>query len=176
MINHLEKTRMKNELVRKLVRNAFVAANYVVLTYATSAISFGPIQVRISEALVLLCFFRKDYIWGLTIGCLIANLFSPYLPWDLIVGTLATFFSCLCICFCKRLFIAGLFPVVFNAFAVGAEIAILDELPFWLIVGEVGLGEFIAVCIVGYLLYLLLRKNQRFFDIIGANQNLEFKW
>ena len=167
---------MKNSLLKTICRNAFIAANYVVLTYATSAISFGPIQVRISEALVLLCFFRKDYIYGITLGCLIANLFSPYLPWDLIVGTAATFFSCLCICFCKHLFIAGLFPVIFNAFAVGAEIAVIDELPFWLIVGEVGLGEFVAVCVIGYLIYRLLKQNSRFLEIIGANQNLEYRW
>jgi len=169
---------MKNNLIKTIARNAFIAANYVVLTYATSAISFGAIQVRISEALVLLCFFRKDYIYGLTLGCFIANLFSPFLPWDLILGTAATFLSCLGICYCKHLFIATLFPVVFNGLLVGIELTYIfaDGWPLWLNALTVGGGEFIAVSVIGYLLYLMLRKNQRFFEVMGANQNMEFKW
>ena len=81
---------MKNQIVRRLTANAIVAALYFVLTWASSPIAFLGIQVRISEFLLLLCFFNKDYIAGVTIGTLLANLMSPMLPWDLIFGTLAT--------------------------------------------------------------------------------------
>ena len=167
---------MKNDLLRTLVRNAVVAAIYVALTFATSAISFGMIQVRISEALILLCFFRRDYTYGLTIGCLIANLFSPMLPWDLIIGTAATLFSCLGICFCKHLFIATLFPVVFNGFMVAGELHFILGEGFWLSVGFVSLGEFIAVSLIGYALFMIIRKNKYFLEQLGANRNLDFKW
>ena len=83
---------MKNELLKSLTRNAIVAAIYVVLTVATSSISFGMLQVRIAEALMLLCFFRRDYIYGLTLGCFISNLFS-FMWIDILVGTAATFLA-----------------------------------------------------------------------------------
>ena len=167
---------MKNELLRSITRNAVVAAIYVVITIATSSISFGMIQVRVAEALMLLCFFRRDYIWGLTLGCLIANLFSPMLPWDLIIGTAATFLSCLCICFMKRLFIAALFPVIFNAFMVAGELHFILGEGYWISAGFVGLGEFIAVCIIGYALFMILWRRAKALEVFGANRNLEPKW
>ena len=168
---------MKNELVRSICRNAFIAANYVVLTLAMGPLAYLPIQVRISEALVLLCFFRRDYIWGLTLGCFLANLIgSPYLPWDLIFGTLATFLSCLCICLCKHLLVATVFPIAFNAFIIAGEIAVIEKTLYWPMVGTIALGEFISVAIIGYLLFFFLKKNQRFLNILGANRNLEAKW
>jgi len=167
---------MKKDLVKTITRNAVVAAIYVVLTIATSSISFGMIQVRIAEALMLLCFIRRDYTYGLTIGCLIANLFSPMLPWDLIIGTAATFFSCLCICLVKQMFIATLFPVIFNAFMVAGELHFILGEGYWISAGFVGLGEFIAVSVIGYALFMIIIRNKRFLEVLGANRNLEAKW
>ena len=59
--------------VRMIAENSIIAALYVVLTLLVPALSFGPIQCRFSEALVLLCFWRPDITIGLTIGCLISN-------------------------------------------------------------------------------------------------------
>ena len=168
---------MKNELLRSLTRNAIVAAIYVVLTVATSSISFGMLQIRIAEALMLLCFYRRDYIYGLTLGCFIANLFS-FMWIDIIVGTLATFLACLAICFLsfKRLAIAALYPVLFNAFIVGAELYFFEVGPFWVCTGFVALGEFIAVCVIGYALFMIISRNKKALEMLGANRNLEAKW
>ena len=99
---------MKKDIIRSITRNAIVAAIYVAITVATPFMSFGMLQIRIAEALMLLCFFRRDYIYGLTLGCAIANLFS-FMWIDFLVGTAATFLACLCICFLsfKRLAIAA---------------------------------------------------------------------
>lgn len=167
---------MKNDLLRTITRNAIVASIYVVLTIATSPISFGMVQVRVAEALMLLCFFRKDYIWGLTLGCLIANIFSVMLPWDLIIGTAATFLSCVCICFAKHMLIASLFPVIFNAFMIAGELYFILGEGYWISVGFVALGEFIAVSIIGYALFMIISKNKAFMEVLGANRNLEAKW
>ena len=169
---------MKNELLRSITRNAIVAAIYVVLTIATSGIAFGAVQIRIAEALMLLCFFRRDYIWGLTLGCLISNLFSPMLPWDLIIGTSATFLACLCINYLdfNQLLIAALYPVVFNAFMVAAELHFILQEGFWFSVAFVGLGEFIAVCVIGYALFMIMKRNEGAMRSLGANRNLDAKW
>ena len=167
---------MKNVIVRRLTANAIVAALYFVLTFASSPIAFLGIQVRISEFLILLCFFNKDYIAGVTIGTLLANLLSPMLPWDLIFGTLATLIAATGVAFCRHLLIAAFIPAVVNGFIVAAELHIILEDPFWINVLFVACGEIIAVIGIGYTLFMILRKNKKFMEMIEAKQNLEFKW
>lgn len=167
---------MKNNVVRSMVANAVVATIYFILTYFTSSFSFLGVQVRIAEALVLLCFFRRDYTIGLTIGCIIANLISPLGMWDVLFGTLATLLSCLLVSFMRHMFIATLLPVIINGFVVGAELYFLLEEPFWLNVGLVALGEFVAVSILGYILFMVLGKKKYFQGLILAKRNIDFKW
>lgn len=170
---------MKKDIVKTITRNAVVAAIYFLLTFAGQSIGFGPIQIRISEALVLLCFFRRDFAFGVTLGCLLSNIFSPFLPWDLLIGTTATLVSCLLVSFCKHLFIATLFPVLINGFAIGAELTFIfnyESQGFLVTSSFILLGEFLAVSVIGYLLFLLVKGNKSFFDAIGANKNLDFKW
>lgn len=167
---------MKNNVVRSMVANAVVATIYFILTYFTASFSFLGVQVRIAEALVLLCFFRRDYTIGLTIGCIIANLISPLGMWDVLFGTLATLLSCLLVSFMRHMFIATLLPVIINGFVVGAELYFLLEEPFWLNVGLVALGEFVAVSILGYILFMVLGKKKYFQGLILAKRNIDFKW
>lgn len=167
---------MKNDIVRTITSNGLVAAIYFLLTFATSSFSFLGIQVRLAEILVLLCFFRRDYTFGVTLGCVIANLLSPIGMWDVLFGSLATLLSCLLISFSKHLFIASLFPVVINAFVVGAELYFLLAEPFWLNAGLVAAGEFLAVSLIGYLLFLMVGKKAYFQGVIRAKKNTEFKW
>jgi len=166
---------MRNNIVKTITSNAIVAAIYFLLTFF-SPLSFGGTQIRIAEMLVLLCFFRRDFTFGLTIGCFLANLFSPLMPWDLLFGTLGTLLSCLAISFCRHLFIATLFPVVINSFIVAGELSIILNNPFWVNAGLIAAGEFIAVSILGYGLFWLLKSNQNFFKSIGAQRNIDFKW
>ena len=102
--------------VRMLAKTAVMAALYVVLTVVVAPVGFGPIQFRISEILVLLCFFRKDYIYSLIVGCFIANLFNPILETlvvDLIFGTLHTVISVIIISRMKNIYLASLVPTLF---------------------------------------------------------------
>ena len=67
---------MKNKNTQKLTLAAMVAAAYAVLSLlgAVFGITYGPIQVRFSEALCLLPFLFPETAWGLGVGCLIACL------------------------------------------------------------------------------------------------------
>lgn len=94
----------------------------------------------------------------------------------MLFGTLATLISGLLIGYMKQLFLAALIPVVVNAFVVGFELHLILGLPLWINIGLVGLGEFIAVGILGYFIFLLLGKNPKFQELIGAKQNYRFKW
>lgn len=165
----MEKSR--KDIIQEISFNALIAAAYVVLTVLISPLSYGAIQFRISEILVLFCFFNKRYGIGLTLGCLIANIFSPTASLDVIFGTIATALACLCIMFSKHLIIAIMFPVIFNAFIIGWELTFFNE-PYWLSVLTVGLGE-LAVMIVGYIFFTFIRQSRGFLKAIKANQNLD---
>ncbi|TET78175.1 QueT transporter family protein, partial [candidate division TA06 bacterium] len=54
--------------IRTISTGAVVAATYAVLTIWLAPISYGPIQVRLSEALTVLPFVASASIWGLFLG------------------------------------------------------------------------------------------------------------
>ncbi len=152
--------------VANIAKIAIVAALYATLTVVLAPLSYGNIQVRISEFLVLLCFYNKKYSISLTLGCLIANLFSPFGWYDIVFGTLATLLACICTMYTKNVLLAGVWPVLFNGLIVGAEISILDNLPFWVCAGEVALGEIIAIFIFGRPVFKILEATPVFKKII----------
>jgi len=158
-----------------IARNAIIGALYLALTIITYPISFLGIQFRIAEILLLLCFFRKDYVIGLTIGCGIANLCSSIGPIDSLFGIVTTLLAGLLIGFCKHLFVAALIPIVVNSFSIGAELFWFLKEPFWLLVGMVALGEFV-VLLVGYIMFLVIKNKPWFYTKIHANQNIDFKF
>ncbi len=73
-----------------ITQGAVIAALYVVLTLTFAPISYGPVQVRIAEALCILPMFTPAAIPGLFIGCLLANLIGGGIMLDVIFGSIAT--------------------------------------------------------------------------------------
>lgn len=111
---------------RDLARAAVIAAAYAALAWVSNAfgLAFGPVQFRLSEALcVLPCRDRKAAVPGLAVGCLIANLLSPYGLLDLLVGTLATLLAAVWSARCRSVWFAAVPPVVCNMVIVGAMLA-----------------------------------------------------
>lgn len=83
---------MKRSTTRQLTTAAAIAALYTVLSLASSFIPTvgGVFQFRVSEALTILPYFTPAAIPGLFLGCLLSNLITGALPYDLIFGSLAT--------------------------------------------------------------------------------------
>ena len=81
---------LKSNQTRYITEGAVIAALYVVLTLVFAPISFGPVQVRIAEALAILPFFTPAAVPGLFVGCLIANFMGEGVIWDVVFGSLAT--------------------------------------------------------------------------------------
>ena len=81
--------------------------------------------MRVAEALCLLPVFGAEYIIGVTLGCLLANLLGSTVI-DVVFGTLATLLACLVTYKLRDIRIKGLAipaslpPVVFNMLIVGA--------------------------------------------------------
>ena len=81
---------MRDKKVTFLTQAAMIAAIYVVLTFVFAPISFGEVQIRISEMLTVLPVFTPAAIPGLFVGCLIGNSTGGGLLPDVIFGSLAT--------------------------------------------------------------------------------------
>ena len=73
-----------------VAQGAVIAALYVVLTVVLAPISFGAMQVRLSEILAVLPMFTPAAVPGLFIGCLLGNLLGGAVIWDTVFGSLAT--------------------------------------------------------------------------------------
>lgn len=157
--------------IHQIIRLAIITALYVTLTIVLSFMSFGDIQFRIAEVLLFLCFFRKDYGIALILGCAIANFFSPLGIIDVVFGTLATAISVFLIMKSKNIFIASLFPVIFNAVLVGLELHLVLGLPLLVSMATVAIGEAVVVVVLGNLIFFKLRKNTSFLELIEATQN-----
>ena len=111
---------------RDLARAAVIAAAYAALAWLSHffGLAFGAIQFRLSEALCVLPYRdRRAAVPGLAVGCLLANLLSPYGLLDLVVGTLATLLAAVWSGRCRSAWSAALPPVVCNAVFVGAMLA-----------------------------------------------------
>ncbi len=161
---------MKKLNTKQIVIYGMVAAIYVVVTVMLSSLSYMGVQFRIAEMLTLLCFYKKEYIVPLTLGCFIANLFSPMMAWDVPLGTLATLISLFLITRCKNIYVASLMPVIVNAIIVGIELKLALNLPLFLSMGQVAIGEFVCVSILGVAVFKLLEKNNKFMDLIKFNK------
>lgn len=140
---------------------AAIAAIYVVLTLVFAPIAFGPIQFRISEALCILPFFTPAAVPGVFIGCFLSNLLCGAAPLDVVFGSLATLIGAIgsymlrdkkwLVCVPPILSNTVIIPWVLR-FAYGAE----DMIPFMML--TVGIGEILAIGVLGNLLLVVLER------------------
>ena len=159
---------MKELKLKDFAEMSIVAAIYVVLTLALTPLSYGDVQFRLSEALMLLVLYKRRYAISMIVGCLVANLFSPVGWVDILFGTLATAVACLPMLFIKNMEISSLFPSVSNGLIVGLELAIVYDLPIAFTMLTVFLGEFVVVSLIGIPLFRSFEKNEGFMKAIDA--------
>ncbi|OGD17472.1 hypothetical protein A2V47_03210 [Candidatus Atribacteria bacterium RBG_19FT_COMBO_35_14] len=144
-----------------IIRVAMIAAIYVVLNIIFASISYGPVQVRIAEALTVLPFIDPSAIIGLFVGCILANILGPVGMVDIIGGSFCTLVAAYLTSKMKNPKLAPLPPVLINAFGVSIYLHLLFDLPYWITVLYIGIGEVIACYILGYPLLILLIKNKK---------------
>ena len=164
---------MRNKKVTMITQGAIIAALYVVLTMLANAMGLAnhAIQVRFSEALCVLPFFTVAAIPGLTVGCLISNMLTGAMIWDVLFGSLATLLGAIGTYLLRKNKVLMLFPpVIANAVIVpfvlrygyGITWMFHDvelSIPYFAL--TVGIGELISVCGLGGVLLnaLLPYKN-----------------
>ena len=168
---------MKNKKVNAIVQTAVIAAMYAALTYAQNFILPGStsaaVQFRASEALNALALFTPYAIPGLTIGCILSNIYNigAGLPLDMIFGSLATLGATLSIRALRNVkikdypFLSMLMPALWNGAIVGWEIeAFFIEgnfkfTSFLVQGGLVALGELAVMITLGTIIYYVMIKR-----------------
>ena len=162
---------------KRLCRAGVIAALYVALTYAFAPIAFGPLQVRPAEALCILTVFFPEAIPALYIGCMLSNLASPYLVYDVFIGSLATLFAAFTAYlvgrFLKkepyRFILVGLPTVLFNALIIPLIIVFLcgeskgyatATVAYFSFAGSIALTEMVWVYALGAPLYSTVKRLQ----------------
>nr|WP_300167512.1 QueT transporter family protein [uncultured Flavonifractor sp.] len=167
---------MRKFTTRDLTLAAMVAALYAVLGYFGNVfgLTFGAVQIRFSEALTVLPFLFPATAPGLTLGCLITNVLSPYGPIDMIMGTLATGIAAWLTVKMPRWYLAALPPVLVNMVILApmwswSEVGAINN-AFWAAcafnAGTFVIGELAACYILGTVLLLALPKIRYFRGMI----------
>ncbi|MCE5192217.1 MAG: QueT transporter family protein [Actinomycetia bacterium] len=113
---------------RFVAQAGIIAAVYAVLTFLMiqSPIGFGPVQLRLSEAVTVVACLTPAGIPGLTLGSVVANAamlpqFGPVALLDVVFGSLGTLLGAMWMRhFRGRTRVALLGPVVTNALIVPA--------------------------------------------------------
>lgn len=159
--------------VRFLCESAVVAALYAVLTWVLAPISYGPIQFRISEILVLLVFFNPKYAYAIILGCFVSNTTSSLGWYDMVFGTLATTLAVLPMIKTKRIGIASIYPVIGNALIVSFELWLAFKEPgvFFFNVGTIALGEAVVLFGLGIPFYLGLSNNASMCELLEIDSS-----
>lgn len=156
--------RQGKKKVYLMTYGAAIAAVYVVLTMIFAPISFGPIQFRVSEVLCILPAFTPAAVPGLFLGCFLSNCLCGAVAVDVVFGSLATLVGAFgswklrahrwCVCIPPILSNMLVIPWVLR-YAYGAKDLILY------LAWTVGLGEVMAVGVLGNLLMLMLERYKK---------------
>lgn len=153
---------------KSLAEASVIAALYVIFTLISNAfgLSGGIIQCRLSEMLYAISLFTPSAIYGLFIGCLLANIVCGGIVWDIIFGSIATLIGAFFAHRFRAKPISALFmPILSNALIIPLILrfgyALNGTLPYFIL--TVFLGELLSCGILGGMLYRLLKKNERIF-------------
>jgi len=157
-----------NKKAKFLTQSAVIAALYVVLTFLAQAfgLASGAIQLRLSEALCILPYFTPAAIPGLFIGCLLANLLTGCVLWDIVIGSIATLLGALGAYLLRRhKWLVSVPNILSNTLIVPFVLRFIYEAPGTVayFMATVGIGEILSCGVLGMLLLFALEKHRSIF-------------
>ncbi|MBN1572979.1 MAG: QueT transporter family protein [Deltaproteobacteria bacterium] len=141
--------------IHPITEIAVISALYVALTVYVYPISYGPIQFRISEAVVILVATSPYLIVFVPIGCFIANLLSPYAGfWDLIFMPLVSTVGAIPMAVFGRryLLFTSWFYAVVTAAGVGLMLSVILEKGYIVLTVPVLVSQMIIMTIAFFML------------------------
>ncbi len=164
---------------KKLAQGALIAALYFTLCLLQDLLLPGSgsqmLQFRVAEALCVLAIYSPTAIYGLSLGCLLYNLYQAgALPLDFLIGTGASFFAASAMYALRNVrlkklpLLSLLMPAAFNGLFVGWELTVyFGESPLWLNCLWVFLGELAVMYTLGLALCLALNRRKLSRQLFG---------
>ncbi|MGF7059966.1 QueT transporter family protein [Brassicibacter mesophilus] len=150
---------------RYLTKASVIAAIYVILVVLEiplGQLAFGPVQVRIAEALVLLPLIESAAIPGVFIGCLLANLVLTFTSGfgliDVVAGSLVTLISAYLTSKMPNKWLGIIPPVILNGLIVSIWVSYFIKIPYWPTVAGIAAGELVAVGIFGHIVLYAYKR------------------
>jgi uncharacterized membrane protein len=171
---------MLNRKIRFLTLSSLIAALYVVLTYFSSLFGLSGtnmIQVRISEALCILAAYTPAAVPGLTIGCILANILTGSLPWDVVFGSLATLIGAAVTWYIRKYkYLSSIPTIVSNTAIVPFVLMYVYQIPEgWGILALcVFAGELVACGILGTSIVYTFEKTKTGKNLVNILSNKDF--
>lgn len=155
--------------INYITKAAAIAALYVVLTELSAQFGLAGtnlIQFRISEALTILPFFTSAAIPGLAIGCLLSNLLTGAVFWDVVFGTVAMLIGAILTYALRRYgkWLAPIPPILANTVIVPFVLRYAYGMTqtWWLLALFVFIGEFVCCGVLGMPLLLAVNRHPAF--------------
>lgn len=158
--------------IKRMTNIAAIATIYVAVSLVLNVFSFGPVQIRIAEVLVIAAIISIDGIYGVTLGCLFTNIigntmgFSPLGMVDVVGGTLLTLISAIMAYYFRNYrfgkrkipLLSLMMPVIFNMLGLPLIFAYILHDGFYINyylteVVFIFVGQFISCVIIGSLVY-----------------------
>lgn len=146
-------------MTTKLARAGLIAALYIAITIVLAPISFGPLQLRVAEALTVLPILYIEAVPALFIAVLIANVYGGVGLVDIVAGSLITLLAAVVTYRFRHSFIAYLSPILLNGFLVSLYLHYLFGWPYWLTVLSISTGQAVVILGLGYPLIGILKKR-----------------
>lgn len=150
---------------RYVAQAGVIAALYAAFTLVViqNPLGYGPVQVRLSEALTVIALFTPAAIPGLTLGSVVANSFMlatfPLAWLDIVFGSLATMLAAMWTWRMReRTLVALAGPVVINAVIVPAYLPVMLASAGFYTVPILGIdvaGQWLAMYAFGFAFVLI---------------------
>lgn len=158
--------------IKYLTKASLIAAIYIVLLvmqilpFPLASLTFGPIQLRLAEGLVLLPLVEAAAIPGLFVGCLLGNLilaaYSGFGLIDIIGGSIVTIIAAYFTSKAKNKFTGMIPPILLNGFIVSIWVSYFTKIPYIYTVLGISVGELISLAIFGNLILYVYEKSTKF--------------
>jgi uncharacterized membrane protein len=154
---------------KKLAVVTVFAALYAVGVVFLAPISFGIVQVRVADAMLpLAMIFGLPGALGLSLGCLVSNVFGGLGIVDIIGGASANLIACSLAWYIgrkgrgTRRFLGTLAITVVVSLIVGGYLSWLLQVPLEISLLGVLVGEVLAVNLIGFPIEEAIRRSKIF--------------
>lgn len=151
--------------IQEMTKIAIVTALYVAVTVLLSVISFGPLQLRLSEMFNYLALFNRRYVIAVTLGVAIANFMSPTWVLDVPIGSIATLLALIISRLVTRnmenlkvRMVITAIIFAFSMFTIAVQYYILLDYPFFYTWLTIAIGELFSMTIGGIIIYMVSKR------------------